>query len=133
MAKKPWRDYSTFILGRGTAVLYFCLVGLEGPKYMGFVLYSNINKVGDYLMPVVTRFYGIVIKMYFSQSEHGIPHFHAMYGEYNGVFSIETLEMMVGDLPRRSQQLIQEWAALYQNELLDMWETNKFKKLPGLE
>lgn len=84
-------------------------------------------------MPVVTRFYGIVIKMYFSQSEHGIPHFHAMYGEYNGVFSIETLEMMVGDLPRRSQQLIQEWAALYQNELLDMWETNKFKKLPGLE
>lgn len=84
-------------------------------------------------MPVVTRFYGIVIKMYFSQSEHGVPHFHAIYGEYNGVFSIETLEMMVGDLPRRSQNLIQEWASLYQNDLLDMWETNKFKKLPGLE
>ncbi|MBC8554356.1 MAG: DUF4160 domain-containing protein, partial [Candidatus Brocadiales bacterium] len=43
-------------------------------------------------MPVIAHFYGILIKMYFSQSEHGVPHFHAMYGEYNGVFSIETLD-----------------------------------------
>ena len=47
-------------------------------------------------MPVIAHFYGIIIKMYFSQSEHGVPHFHAIYGEFNGVFSIETLEMMVG-------------------------------------
>ena len=33
-------------------------------------------------MPVIARFYGIIIKMYFSQSEHGIPHFHAVYGEF---------------------------------------------------
>ena len=84
-------------------------------------------------MPVVTRFYGIVIKMYFSRSEHGVPHFHALYGEYNGVFSIETLEMLVGDLPKRSQRLIREWATQYQNDLLRMWETNEFKRLPGLE
>lgn len=71
--------------------------------------------------------------MYFSQSEHGIPHFHAMYGEYNGVFSIETLEMMVGDLPKRSQRLIREWASQYQNDLLQMWQMNEFRKLPGLE
>ena len=37
-------------------------------------------------MPVIARFYGILIKMYFSQSEHGVPHFHAVYGEFNGVF-----------------------------------------------
>ena len=84
-------------------------------------------------MPVIARFYGIIIKMYFSQSEHGIPHFHAVYGEYNGVFAIETLEMIEGDLPRRSQKLVAEWAALYQNELLHMWQTNEFKQLPGLE
>jgi len=53
-------------------------------------------------MPVIARFYGIVIKMYFSQSEHGVPHFHAVYGEFNGVFAIETLEMIEGDLPARS-------------------------------
>lgn len=84
-------------------------------------------------MPVITRFYGIVIKMYFSQSEHGIPHFHALYGEYNGVFSIETLEMIVGDMPKRSQKLILEWASQYQGELAKMWDTNEFKELPGLE
>jgi len=84
-------------------------------------------------MPVIARFYGILIKMYFSQSEHGVPHFHAMYGEYNGVFAIETLEMMVGDLPKRSQRFIREWASQYQNDLLHMWQTNEFKKLPGLE
>lgn len=84
-------------------------------------------------MPVIARFYGIVIKMYFSQSEHGIPHFHAVYGEFNGVFSIENLEMLEGDLPSRAQRLVKEWATLYQSELLHMWQTNKFKQLPGLE
>ena len=42
-------------------------------------------------MPVIARFYGILIKMYFSQSEHGVPHFHAIYGEYNAVFDIQTM------------------------------------------
>jgi len=81
-------------------------------------------------MPVIARFYGIVIKMYFR--EHGTPHFHALYGEYNGVFNIETLEMMAGDLPRRAQKMIREWAQLYQNDLLNMWNTQGFNKLPGL-
>jgi len=84
-------------------------------------------------MPVIARFYGIVIKMYFSQSEHGVPHFHAVYGEYNGVFAIETLEMIEGDLPSRSRKLVKEWAAMYQSELLRMWQNNEFKQLPGLE
>jgi hypothetical protein len=84
-------------------------------------------------MPVIARFYGIIIKMYFSQSEHGIPHFHAVYGEFNGVFAIETLEMIEGDLPPRSQKLVKEWGAQYQNELLHMWQNNEFKQLPGLE
>jgi hypothetical protein len=84
-------------------------------------------------MPVIARFYGILIKMYFSQSEHGIPHFHAIYAEHNAVFAIETLEMMEGDLPGRAQQLVKEWAAQYQRELLDMWKNQEFKQLPGLE
>jgi len=84
-------------------------------------------------MPVIARFYGIVIKMYFSQSEHGIPHFHALYGEYNAVFDIKTLEMLEGDLPVRAQRLVREWGAQYQQELLQMWNSNEFKRLPGLE
>ena len=82
-------------------------------------------------MPVIARFYGILIKMYFK--EHGIPHFHAIYGEYNGVFEIETLKMIEGDIPNRALKMIKEWAEQYQSELLDMWKNQQFKKLSGLE
>jgi hypothetical protein len=82
-------------------------------------------------MPVIARFYGILIKMYFK--EHGVPHFHALYGEHNGVFEIDSLEMIEGDLPNRAQKLIKEWAAMYKGDLLEMWEKQTFKKLPGLE
>ena len=75
-------------------------------------------------MPVIARFYGILIKMYFK--EHGIPHFHAIYGEYNGVFEIETLKMIEGDIPNRALKMIKEWAEQYQSELLDMWKTCRF-------
>jgi hypothetical protein len=56
-----------------------------------------------------------------------------VYGEFNGVFAIETLEMIEGDLPVRSRKLVKEWAEMYKNELLRMWQTNEFKQLPGLE
>ena len=84
-------------------------------------------------MPVIARFYGIVIKMYFSQSEHGVPHFHAIYGEFNAVFAIETLEMLEGDLPTRAQRLVNDWAEQYKRELLEMWTRQEFRQLPGLE
>lgn len=82
-------------------------------------------------MPEITRFYGIVIKMYFG--DHLPPHFHAIYGEYVGMFDINTLEMIEGDLPKRAKELVTEWANRNQHELLNMWETQKFQKLPGLE
>ncbi len=82
-------------------------------------------------MPIIARFYGILIKLYFR--EHGVPHFHALYGEFNGVFEIETLEMIEGDLPQRAKKLVKEWASGYQDELIKMWKTQEFKKLPGLE
>ena len=82
-------------------------------------------------MPLVTKFYGISIKMYFR--EHGVPHFHAIYAEYNGVFNIQTLEMIEGDLSKRAQKLIREWAEPYQADLLRMWDSQDFRKLPGLK
>lgn len=82
-------------------------------------------------MPVITRFYGIDIKLY--SREHGVPHFHAVYGEHYGVFAIETLQLLEGNLPRRAQRLVLEWAALHQADLLTMWRTQVFTKLRGLE
>jgi len=69
--------------------------------------------------------------MYFK--EHGVPHFHAIYGEFNGVFDIQTLESMEGDLPDRATRLVREWAKMYQKDLLEMWQTQSYKPLPGLD
>ncbi len=55
-------------------------------------------------MPIIARFYGILIKMYFR--EHGGPHFHALYGEFNGVSEIESLEILEGDLPNRAHTMV---------------------------
>ena len=82
-------------------------------------------------MPEVARFYGIIIKLFFG--DHPPPHFHAVYGEYIGVFDINTLELIEGDLPNRAKKLVLEWAGMNQAELLDMWNTQDFRKLPPLK
>ncbi|MGP1411901.1 MAG: DUF4160 domain-containing protein [Peptoanaerobacter stomatis] len=82
-------------------------------------------------MPEITRFYGILIKIFFV-IEHNPPHFHAIYGEYNGTFDITTLEMLEGDLLIKAQKLVVEWASQYQDKLMNMWNTKKLEKLPPL-
>jgi hypothetical protein len=84
-------------------------------------------------MPTVSRFYGITIKMFFIQREHQPPHFHAVYGEHNALFAIDSLEMIEGDLPNRAERLVKEWAGRYHKELQTMWDTQEFIQLPGLE
>ncbi len=83
-------------------------------------------------MPVISRFYGMIIKMYFQQKEHNPPHFHCFYGEYLGVIEIKTLEMIEGDLPVKALTMAKEWAAKYQDELLKIWTTQEFIQLPPL-
>lgn len=84
-------------------------------------------------MPVIARFYGMVIKMYFQQSEHNPPHVHTVYGEYVGVIDVQTAEMIEGDLPAKALAMVQEWTRLHSAELLAMWNTQEFKQLPPLE
>ena len=84
-------------------------------------------------MPEVSRFYGIVIKMFFKPKEHEPSHIHALYGEYVGMFNIKTHEMTDGDLPQKAQNLVKEWLALNDKKLQEMWDTQTITKLPPLE
>lgn len=72
-------------------------------------------------MPSISMFYGIIIRMYFAPGEHNPPHFHAYYNEYKASFSIDTLELMEGDFPRKQTRLVQAWAELHQEELKADW------------
>lgn len=83
-------------------------------------------------MPVIARFYGIVIKMYFRSGEHNPPHFHAIYGDCAGVIDLRTLAMLEGDLPRKALALVVEWAAEHQRALQTMWDRQAFHTLPPL-
>ena len=82
-------------------------------------------------MPEVSRFYGIVIKVFFG--DHPPPHFHAVYGEYNALVGIESLDIIEGDLPKRAERLVLDWANIHQPDLLKMWNSQEFRKLPPLK
>ena len=71
-------------------------------------------------MPEISRFFGIVIKMYFD--EHNPPHFHAGYGEYEALVNINTMAIIAGGLPSRALGLVIEWASMHQDELKREWE-----------
>jgi len=71
-------------------------------------------------MPEISRFYGIVIKMFFD--DHNPPHFHALYGEHEVLIDINTFALFAGHFPPRALGLVIEWATLHQDELLNDWE-----------
>ena len=72
-------------------------------------------------MPEISRFLGIIIKMFLK--EHNPPHFHAFYGEYVAAFSIETGQMIQGDFPSKKAALVTAWAIIHQKELLKNWNS----------
>lgn len=84
-------------------------------------------------MPVLSRFYGIVIRMYFQQSEHNPPHIHAFCGEDVAAVTIQNGELLEGYLPVKVMAMVREWIEKNKTELLHMWETQEFKTLAPLE
>jgi hypothetical protein len=70
-------------------------------------------------VPAISRFFGIVIAMYFD--DHGPPHFHARHAEGSAKVRIDTLEAIDSSLGRRHLRLVLAWAELHQDELSENW------------
>lgn len=70
-------------------------------------------------MPEISRFFGIVIFMYYK--EHAPPHFHAKYAGQRAAFSIQDLRIVEGSLPRRAVSLVLEWAFQHREEPMENW------------
>jgi hypothetical protein len=74
-------------------------------------------------MPELSRFFGIIIRMYWEAgAPHHVPHFHAYYQDAVAVYNIAPVELIAGSLPRRQQRLVEAWAELHQTELTADWE-----------
>lgn len=88
-------------------------------------------------MPFISRFYGIVITMYYELERHQQPHFHARYGDYKASYIINPLGILAGRMPRRQHNLITRWAKENQAALLDNWkrleEDMSLNKIEGLQ
>jgi hypothetical protein len=70
-------------------------------------------------MPELSRFFGVVIKMFWD--DHNPPHFHAFYAGEEVLIDINTLSVFAGHLSPRALGLVIEWATLHQRELQDDW------------
>ena len=82
-------------------------------------------------MPELARFFGIIIRMYLEANEpHHVAHFHAYYQHETAVFSIDPVDCIAGTLPKRQQRLVEAWAELHQEELLEDWALLQRGKLP---
>ena len=79
-------------------------------------------------MPEISRFSGIIIKMFFG--DHAPPHFHAEYQGHKACFSIKTGEMLEGKFPKNQSSIVTAWALLRQKELMINWEALTTGKAP---
>ena len=88
-------------------------------------------------MPEISRFYGLVIKMIFNDSDkHHKPHVHVYYGDYEAVVAIDG-ELLAGSLPRRQLKIIVGWLAYHEEEAYKAWNLavngEHFDKIPPME
>ncbi len=70
-------------------------------------------------MPIISRFLGIIIVMYWS--DHAPPHFHAKYGDYEIIVTIDG-GVIEGRFPKRALKHVLEWLDLHHDELLENWQ-----------
>ena len=77
-------------------------------------------------MPEISRFFGIVVTMYYR--DHALPHFHAKYGEQRISVAIEDARLLSGDFPGRAMALVLEWLELHRDELLANWKLAQERK-----
>lgn len=88
-------------------------------------------------MPIISTFYGIIIRMYFNDNEqHHKPHFHASYAGEKAVFDLDG-NLLAGDFPIKQTKFVVAWAEIHREELTALWEVmqsdEEYFKIRGLE
>lgn len=76
-------------------------------------------------MPEISRFYGIIVYMFFN--DHNPPHFHVNYQGYDAIIEIEN-GIVTGQMPRKALKLIYEWLDLHKKDLLKNWQKMRQRK-----
>ena len=79
-------------------------------------------------MPVLSKFYGIVVRMLFVRQF--TAHFYAFYGTWELMVGVAPVRIIQGQAPERVCELVMEWATLHQYELLTAWNRLASARVP---
>ena len=88
-------------------------------------------------MPIISSFYGVIIRMYFKDTQqHNTPHFHASYAGSKAVFDLDG-NLLAGNFPTKQTKYVTAWADIHKEELIALWEVmqtdEEYFKIKGLE
>jgi hypothetical protein len=82
-------------------------------------------------MPEISRFFGIIIRMYMEAgAPHQRPHFHAYYQDQSAIIGIDEVELIQGGLPLRQLRLVIAWAEIHKLELAHDWDCLQNGEIP---
>ena len=86
-------------------------------------------------MPTLSKFYGIIIRMYFLGKEHNPPHVHIIYQDETFSITIKDLTIISGESnpSARALEMVKEWIVIHRDELLNMWETQDIHEIEPLK
>ena len=74
------------------------------------------------IMPTLSMFFGIIIRMYYAPKEHNPPHIHAYYQNFKAVINIQNCDIINGELPTKQVRLVNAWIEIHKDELIADWE-----------
>jgi hypothetical protein len=91
------------------------------------------QKKGCEQMPTISMFYGVLIRMFFYDTEkHNVPHIHAEFQGQVAVYSIPEGELLAGKLPPKKHKMVVAWIAIHEDELVADWDLAVNGKKPFL-
>ena len=77
-------------------------------------------------MPIISQFYGIIIRIYFNDTEqHYLEHIHVQYNEFDAVYAIRNIQVLEGNLPPKQHKLVVAWMEIHKEELKALWEVSQ--------
>jgi hypothetical protein len=86
-------------------------------------------------MPIISTFFGIIVRMYFS--DHGPPHVHVEYQGHEALISISDGSVVQGELPRRALALVKQWCLDHRAALEQNWANAQalkpLSRIPGAD
>lgn len=83
--------------------------------------------------PIISQFYGIRMMMHLKEKEYNPPHIHAHYAGEVARFLIKNGKLYKDEFPNHACEIVKDFINKYKKDLMEMWETGKYWKLPAIK